>query len=44
MSTIVKKQTDIYELFSKLIQNQTLQHAYLFEGVAGTGQKKWHYG
>lgn len=40
MSTIVKKQTDIYELFSKLIQNQTLQHAYLFEGVAGTGKKE----
>lgn len=40
MSTIVKKQANIHELFSKMIQNQTIQHAYLFEGVAGAGKKE----
>lgn len=40
MSTITEKQSDIHQLFSKLIQNQTMQHAYLFEGVAGAGKNE----
>lgn len=40
MSTITEKQPSIHRLFSKLIENQTLQHAYLFEGVAGAGKKE----
>jgi DNA polymerase-3 subunit delta' len=38
MATAVKKQPEISELFSKLIQKNTLQHAYIFEGVAGAGK------
>lgn len=38
MATVVKKQPEISELFLKLIQNNTLQHAYIFEGVAGAGK------
>lgn len=38
MATAVKKQPEISELFLKLIQNNTLQHAYIFEGVAGAGK------
>lgn len=40
MSTIVEKQSSISRLFSKLISNQTMQHAYVFEGFAGTGKKE----
>lgn len=38
MSTIVTKQPEISELFSNLIEKNLLQHAYIFEGVAGTGK------
>lgn len=38
MATAVKKQPEISELFSKLIRKNTLQHAYIFEGVAGAGK------
>ncbi|WP_208560254.1 DNA polymerase III subunit delta' [Marinilactibacillus kalidii] len=40
MSTIIEKQSNIRRLFSKLISNQTMQHAYVFEGFAGTGKKE----
>lgn len=40
MSTIIEKQPTIYRLFSKLISNETMQHAYLFEGVSGSGKKE----
>lgn len=40
MSTIIEKQPTIYRLFSKLIAKQTIQHAYLFEGVSGSGKKE----
>ncbi len=38
MATRTVKQPEIRELFAKLIQNNTLQHAYIFEGVAGAGK------
>lgn len=38
MATIVSKQPDISALFTKLIENNKLQHAYIFEGVAGAGK------
>lgn len=38
MATVVNKQPEISKLFTKLIQNNTLQHAYIFEGVAGAGK------
>lgn len=38
MATVVNKQPEISELFSKLIRNNTLQHAYIFEGVTGAGK------
>lgn len=40
MSSIKAEQPTIYRLFSKLIQKQRLQHAYLFEGNTGTGKKR----
>lgn len=44
MTSIINKQPDISELFTKLIENNRLQHAYIFEGVSGTGKfemAKW---
>ena len=38
MATVVRKQPEISSLFTKLINNDTLQHAYIFEGVAGSGK------
>lgn len=38
MATVVRKQPEISSLFTKLINNNTLQHAYIFEGVAGSGK------
>lgn len=38
MSTIQQKQPKIFELFKRILINQTLKHAYLFEGYAGTGK------
>lgn len=40
MSTITQKQPTIHRLFSKLIDKQTIGHAYLFEGVSGSGKKE----
>lgn len=40
MSTIIQKQPTIHRLFSKLIANQKLGHAYLFEGLSGVGKKE----
>lgn len=40
MSTIIERQPTIYRLFSKLIEKQMMQHAYLFEGVSGAGKKE----
>jgi len=44
MSTVISKQPEISSLFTHLIQEDYLQHAYIFEGVAGTGKyemAKW---
>lgn len=44
MSTVVTKQPEISELFANLIEKNLLQHAYIFEGVSGTGKyemAKW---
>lgn len=44
MITAVNKQPQISKLFEKIINNNQLQHAYIFEGVAGTGKyemAKW---
>lgn len=38
MPTIMTKQPEISELFTNLIETNRLQHAYIFEGVAGTGK------
>ncbi len=38
MATELSKQPEIRELFAKLVQKNTLQHAYIFEGVAGAGK------
>lgn len=38
METVISKQPEIQALFTKLIQHNTLQHAYIFEGVAGAGK------
>lgn len=40
MSTQNTRQPSIQRLFLQLITNQTLQHAYIFEGKAGTGKKE----
>lgn len=40
MSTKGAKQPEIQENFSKLIGKGTIQHAYLFEGAAGTREKR----
>ncbi|MDN6294000.1 MAG: DNA polymerase III subunit delta' [Alkalibacterium gilvum] len=40
MSTKGAKQPEIQENFSKLIGKGTIQHAYLFEGAAGTGKSE----
>lgn len=44
MANIAEKQPKISQLFKKIIQKNQLQHAYIFEGVAGTGKyemAKW---
>jgi len=44
MATVVNKQPEISSLFTDLIQKNHLQHAYIFEGMAGTGKyemAKW---
>lgn len=44
MGSIAAKQPVISELFTKLLANNRMQHAYIFEGVAGTGKfemAKW---
>lgn len=44
MASVVRKQPEISALFSKIIKNNQLQHAYIFEGVAGSGKyemAKW---
>lgn len=44
MESIAAKQPAISELFTKLLSRNRLQHAYIFEGVAGTGKfemAKW---
>lgn len=44
MASVVHKQPEISALFSKIIKNNQLQHAYIFEGVAGSGKfemAKW---
>ena len=44
MASVVSKQPEIQTLFSKIIKNEQLQHAYIFEGVAGSGKlemAKW---
>lgn len=38
MPTIMTKQPEISKLFTTLIETNRLQHAYIFEGVAGTGK------
>lgn len=38
MEIVGSKQPEIRSLFTKLIQNNKLQHAYIFEGVAGAGK------
>ena len=38
MPTIMTKQPEISHLFMNLIKTNRLQHAYIFEGVAGTGK------
>ena len=38
MPTITTKQPEISNLFKNLIDTNRLQHAYIFEGVAGTGK------
>lgn len=43
MATIVTKQPEISTLFIKLIEANYLQHAYIFEGVAGTGKLEMAY-
>ena len=40
MSTNTIKQPSIQRLFLHLLKNNTLQHAYLFEGKMGTGKKE----
>lgn len=44
MSTSIEKQASIQSLFKKLNQNNQLQHAYIFAGLAGVGKyamAKW---
>lgn len=44
MTSVVNRQPEISALFSKLIKNNQLQHAYIFEGVSGSGKyemAKW---
>lgn len=44
MASVASKQPEIQTLFSKIIKNKQLQHAYIFEGVAGSGKlemAKW---
>lgn len=38
MSQLQYKQPEIYQLFNRIIQNNSLKHAYLFEGYSGTGK------
>lgn len=40
MSTLISKQPSIQRLFLQLLKQNTLQHAYIFEGKAGTGKKE----
>lgn len=44
MTTVVDKQPEISSLFQRLLANNQMQHAYIFEGVAGVGKyemAKW---
>lgn len=44
MATVVNKQPEISEMFANLMAKNLLQHAYIFEGVSGTGKydmAKW---
>jgi len=44
MASVVNKQPEIRELLAKIVKNNQLQHAYIFEGVAGAGKyemAKW---
>lgn len=44
MASVVSRQPEISALFTKLIKNNQLQHAYIFEGVSGSGKyemAKW---
>lgn len=44
MASVLSRQPEISALFTKLIKNGQLQHAYIFEGVAGSGKyemAKW---
>lgn len=44
MTTVVHKQPEITALFQRLLANNQMQHAYIFEGVAGVGKyemAKW---
>lgn len=38
MPTVMTKQPEISEFFSNLIKTNRLQHAYIFDGIAGTGK------
>lgn len=39
MTTLQQKQPKVYRLFSKLVNENKLGHAYIFEGVSGSGKK-----
>lgn len=44
MPTVIERQATISDLFKKMNQKNTLQHAYIFEGLAGVGKyemAKW---
>lgn len=43
MASIITKQPEISALFLHLIETNHLQHAYIFEGVAGTGKLEMAY-
>lgn len=39
MTTLEQRQPNVYRLFSKLVNENKLGHAYIFEGVSGSGKK-----
>lgn len=39
MTTLQQKQPNVHRLFSKLVKENKLGHAYIFEGVSGSGKK-----